>query len=211
MNIVLVIVLILFSILVVLPVAILGICSYVYVISGYNPMHFARKVRKNSVKNGVKIKYTRIGNKYFSINTIKDLTIMGIKPYGHLGDQLEDLKNTVKLIVEQITSFELEKNYLSQDIVQSQVEAFCNNFKELGKLLAICEIVSGEAINDIISKIWNDNRVILAELHDFANYLEKYIEINKELLFSVHSSEAAKFLKHQPEPESKEESKTEKN
>lgn len=136
---------------------------------------------------------------------------MGIKPYGHLGDQLEDLKYTVELIVEQITSFELEKQYLSQDAVQSQVEAFCNNFKELGKLLATCEIVSGEAINDIISKIWNDNRVILAELHDFANYLEKYIETNKELLFSVHSSEGAKFLKPQSEPESEEESKTEKN
>lgn len=199
MSIVLYILLTIFAILVAIPVVILGIVSYIYVVSGYSSMYYTKKLNAKMRNNGITIKQRKIGNKDYTINTISELTIFGIRLYGHLADQLEDLQYTVEVIVDRITSFELEKFYLTQGATQSQVDAFCDNFRELGNLLANSDKINGDAINDIIKKIWDDNNEILSELRGFAKFLDRYIELHQNSLFTMHSAEGGKILDSMPD------------
>lgn len=200
MSTVIVVILTIFGILVVIPVLLLGIVSYIYVISGYSSAYLSERINARFHGNYVRIKPCKIGNNFFSVYNVKEITIMGMKLYGHLYDQMVDLQFTVEDIVDKITSFQLENYYIAQDSLQSQINAFCDNFRELGRMLANSEIINGDAVNDIIKKIFDDNRVILAELHSFNKYLDNYINVHRDLLFNTHSSEGEKILATHPEP-----------
>ena len=160
--------------------AVSGIAAYVFVNS---------HLKHSSMD--LKIKTCHIGNKTYSVHTIKTANLPFWEVY-QLNTQVDDLKYIVKEIVDKIILYRLEDFYDTDDIVQRNIDAFCNNIMELKIVCSECQNMSVDTkiLNNAVNKVWTDNWKILHNLKDFSAMLDEYIEFHDDSLFNVHSNDA---------------------
>lgn len=138
----------------------------------------------------LKIKSCRIGNKIYSVRTIKQVHFPYWEIY-QLNTQVDDLKYIVKVIVDKIILYRLEDFYNTSDIVQRNINAFCDNIMELRTICSECGrlAVDNKILNDAIGQVWTDNYKILDNLRGFSSMLDEYVKFHTNGLFNAHSKD----------------------
>ena len=152
--------------------------------------HFIKScLRKSNLD--LKVKTCRIGNKFYSVRTIKQVHLPYWEIY-HLNTQVDDLKYSVKVIVDKIILYRLEDFYDTSDVVQRNVDAFCDNIMELSIICSECGrlAVDNKILDNAVNQVWVDNYKILHNLKEFSSMLDEYVKFHDGSLFNTHSKDA---------------------